>query len=94
MQPNMSHFLSLSMVSLIYITHFSQILIKSLVCIYPFACDKIAATSEQYQAASIIDPQECPVVGLYALRDAIGPPYITSRHKRNHNKGYHRHHRR
>lgn len=43
-------------------------------------------------SASTVDPQECPLVGLYNLRGAIGPPYISSRHKRNHNKGHHHHH--
>lgn len=28
----------------------------------------------------------CPIDGLYGLRGAIGPPYIPSRHKRNHNQ--------
>lgn len=42
--------------------------------------------------ASTVDPQECPLNGLYNLRGAIGPPYISSRHKRNHNKGHHHHH--
>lgn len=36
----------------------------------------------------------CPLEGLYKLKGAVGPPYITSRHKRNHsNKGHnHSHH--
>lgn len=46
--------------------------------------------------ASNPDPQICPLEGLYHLRGAIGPPYISSRHKRNHNnnKGHvqHGHH--
>ncbi|KAL5284050.1 hypothetical protein ACFFRR_006368 [Megaselia abdita] len=39
------------------------------------------------------DPQICPLEGLYYLHGAIGPPYVTSRHKRNHN-GKHSHHHR
>lgn len=36
--------------------------------------------------------QICPLEGLYTLKGAIGPPYITSRHKRNHNnKGRNQH---
>ncbi|XP_065372584.1 uncharacterized protein aus isoform X2 [Calliphora vicina] len=44
--------------------------------------------------ASNPDPQICPMEGLYSLRGAIGPPYLTTRHKRNHNKvhGLHNHH--
>ncbi|XP_055321818.1 uncharacterized protein LOC129577954 isoform X3 [Sitodiplosis mosellana] len=42
--------------------------------------------------AATVDPQECPLNGLYSLRGAIGPPFISSRHKRNHNKGHHHHH--
>ncbi|XP_055847467.1 uncharacterized protein LOC129913071 isoform X2 [Episyrphus balteatus] len=43
--------------------------------------------------ASNPDPQICPLEGLYHLRGAIGPPYISSRHKRNHNnnKGHTQH---
>lgn len=39
--------------------------------------------------ASNPDPQICPMEGLYTLRGAIGPPYMTSRHKRNHNNRFH-----
>ncbi|XP_037808018.1 uncharacterized protein LOC119601262 isoform X2 [Lucilia sericata] len=44
--------------------------------------------------ASNPDPQICPMEGLYTLRGAIGPPYLATRHKRNHNKvhGLHNHH--
>ncbi|XP_058981430.1 uncharacterized protein LOC101897530 isoform X2 [Musca domestica] len=45
--------------------------------------------------ASNPDPQICPMEGLYTLRGAIGPPYMTTRHKRNHNNkvhGIHNHH--
>uniref|UniRef100_A0A1I8PLB2 Uncharacterized protein n=1 Tax=Stomoxys calcitrans TaxID=35570 RepID=A0A1I8PLB2_STOCA len=45
--------------------------------------------------ASNPDPQICPMEGLYTLRGAIGPPYMTTRHKRNHNNkvhGFHSHH--
>lgn len=42
--------------------------------------------------AATVDPQECPLNGLYSLRGAIGPPFISSRHKRNHNKAHHHHH--
>ncbi|XP_031633309.1 uncharacterized protein LOC116347051 isoform X3 [Contarinia nasturtii] len=42
--------------------------------------------------AATVDPQECPLNGLYSVRGAIGPPFISSRHKRNHNKGHHHHH--
>ncbi|XP_004533552.1 uncharacterized protein LOC101448707 isoform X2 [Ceratitis capitata] len=39
--------------------------------------------------ASNPDPQICPMEGLYNLRGAIGPPYLTTRHKRNHNNKMH-----
>ncbi|XP_037944685.1 uncharacterized protein LOC119677419 isoform X2 [Teleopsis dalmanni] len=39
--------------------------------------------------ASNPDPQICPMEGLYYLRGAIGPPYLTTRHKRNHNNKAH-----
>ncbi|XP_017484335.1 PREDICTED: uncharacterized protein LOC108373008, partial [Rhagoletis zephyria] len=39
--------------------------------------------------ASNPDPQICPMEGLYNLRGAIGPPYLTTRHKRNHNNKIH-----
>lgn len=39
--------------------------------------------------ASNPDPQICPMEGLYNLRGAIGPPYLTTRHKRNHNNKLH-----
>ncbi|XP_067618574.1 uncharacterized protein aus isoform X2 [Eurosta solidaginis] len=39
--------------------------------------------------ASNPDPQMCPMEGLYNLRGAIGPPYLTTRHKRNHNNKIH-----
>lgn len=44
--------------------------------------------------ASNPDPQICPMEGLYTLRGAIGPPYLATRHKRNHNKVHslHNHH--
>ncbi|XP_073819470.1 argus isoform X2 [Musca autumnalis] len=45
--------------------------------------------------ASNPDPQICPMEGLYTLRGAIGPPYMATRHKRNHNNkvhGIHNHH--
>lgn len=42
--------------------------------------------------AGAVTEQVCPLEGLYGLRGAIGPPYVTSRHKRNHNKGHHHHH--
>lgn len=35
--------------------------------------------------------QVCPKGGLYSLKGAIGPPYLTSRHKRNHNSKNHTH---
>ncbi|XP_037912668.1 uncharacterized protein LOC119652536 isoform X4 [Hermetia illucens] len=42
--------------------------------------------------ASSPESQICPLEGLFSLRGAIGPPYITSRHKRNHNnKGHNQH---
>lgn len=37
-------------------------------------------------AASNPESEVCPLDGLYGLRGAIGPPYIPSRHKRNHNQ--------
>ncbi|XP_049305040.1 uncharacterized protein LOC105222833 isoform X6 [Bactrocera dorsalis] len=39
--------------------------------------------------ASNPDPQICPMEGLFNLRGAIGPPYLTTRHKRNHNNKIH-----
>ncbi|XP_053946060.1 uncharacterized protein LOC128855302 isoform X1 [Anastrepha ludens] len=42
--------------------------------------------------ASNPDPQICPMEGLYNLRGAIGPPYLTTRHKRNHNNKIHSSH--
>jgi len=45
--------------------------------------------------ASYPESQECPLGGSYGLRGPIGPPYVASRHKRNHsNKGHniHGHH--
>lgn len=36
-------------------------------------------------AASNPESEVCPVEGLYGLRGAIGPPFLASRHKRNHN---------
>lgn len=45
--------------------------------------------------ASNPDSEICPLDGSYALRGAIGPPLVTSRHKRNHsnrNHTQHRHH--
>lgn len=36
--------------------------------------------------ASNPESEVCPIDGLYGLRGAIGPPYIPSRHKRNHNQ--------
>lgn len=42
--------------------------------------------------AATVDPQECPLNGLYSLRGAIGPPYMSSRHKRNHKIGHHHAH--
>nr|XP_014089823.2 uncharacterized protein LOC106617263 isoform X2 [Bactrocera oleae] len=39
--------------------------------------------------ASNPDPQICPMEGLFNLRGAIGPPYLTTRHKRNHNNKMH-----
>lgn len=35
------------------------------------------------------ESEVCPIDGLYGLRGAIGPPYIPSRHKRNHNQRNH-----
>lgn len=37
-------------------------------------------------AASNPESEVCPIDGLYGLRGAIGPPFIPSRHKRNHNQ--------
>lgn len=42
--------------------------------------------------ASKPESQECPLGGLYNLKGAIGPPYISSRHKRNHSNKMHNHH--
>ncbi|XP_037029362.1 uncharacterized protein LOC119069418 isoform X3 [Bradysia coprophila] len=42
--------------------------------------------------ASNPESQECPLGGLYNLKGAIGPPYISSRHKRNHSNKMHNHH--
>ncbi|KAH8311591.1 hypothetical protein KR044_007104 [Drosophila immigrans] len=47
--------------------------------------------------ASNPEPHICPMEGLYNLRGAIGPPYLVTRHKRNHNgkshlgHGHHHH---
>ncbi|XP_033235382.1 uncharacterized protein aus isoform X1 [Drosophila pseudoobscura] len=47
--------------------------------------------------ASNPEPAICPMEGLYNLRGAIGPPYLATRHKRNHNgkshlgHGHHHH---
>ncbi|XP_064549374.1 uncharacterized protein aus isoform X2 [Drosophila montana] len=47
--------------------------------------------------ASNPEPHICPMEGLYTLRGAIGPPYLVTRHKRNHNgkshlgHGHHHH---
>ncbi|EDW85145.2 uncharacterized protein Dwil_GK12767 [Drosophila willistoni] len=47
--------------------------------------------------ASNPEPAICPMEGLYTLRGAIGPPYLVTRHKRNHNgkshlgHGHHHH---
>lgn len=45
-----------------------------------------------FRAANNPESQICPLQGLYALRGAVGPPYISSRHKRNHNSKAHSHH--
>ncbi|XP_030562711.1 uncharacterized protein LOC115764020 isoform X2 [Drosophila novamexicana] len=48
--------------------------------------------------ASNPEPHICPMEGLYNLRGAIGPPYLVTRHKRNHNgkshlgHGHHHYH--
>lgn len=47
--------------------------------------------------ASNPDLAMCPMEGIYTLRGAIGPPYLATRHKRNHNgkshlgHGHHHH---
>lgn len=42
-------------------------------------------------AASKPDAEVCPKTGIYSLKGAIGPPYISSRHKRNHSNRVHNH---
>lgn len=63
-------------------------------CIY--LCEKSQRIKAEFLLlfglASTIEPQLCPLEGLYGLHGAIGPPYVTSRHKRNHNKAHHHHH--
>lgn len=42
--------------------------------------------------ASSSETQECPLTGSYTIMGPLGPPYMTSRHKRNHVNGSHYHH--
>lgn len=56
-----------------------------------FCGEILFMTKILFLTASNIDPQECPGNGIYAVNSAIGPPYISSRRKRNHNKCHHRH---
>ena len=43
-------------------------------------------------AASSSESQECPLSGSYTLTGPLGPPYMMSRHKRNHINGSKQHH--
>lgn len=43
-------------------------------------------------AASSAESQECPLSGSYTLTGPLGPPYMMSRHKRNHINGSKQHH--
>ncbi|CRK89429.1 CLUMA_CG003178, isoform A [Clunio marinus] len=43
-------------------------------------------------AAPTAESQECPLSGSYTLTGPLGPPYMMSRHKRNHINGSKQHH--
>ncbi|XP_055698220.1 uncharacterized protein LOC129798843 isoform X2 [Phlebotomus papatasi] len=77
-------------------THVAEIQMGSAASRVEDACapDHFDINKLPYITLLAINPESeiCPLEGLYPIRGAIGPPYVASRHKRNHsnnnNKGH------